>query len=131
MSFTLQGRPLFITNNLQKLRAQLRGETLTLETAGELRREISTDEIIPVPKMTFFDERLVRFALTGLKIVGALPVQAGICQVIAESFERIYRQNAENIGMLTSTNMRLIDRLQAGEVISIEESLNDRDALTG
>lgn len=56
-------------------------------------------------------------------------VYAGIRLVIAESFERIYRQNADNIGLLTSTDFGLIPRIQAGEEIDIEEILAGRDAL--
>ena len=47
---------------------------------------------------------------------------AGIRLVIAESFERIYRQNADNVGLLTSTDMGLVDRIQAGETIGLEET---------
>ncbi|MCT9114996.1 aconitase family protein [Cupriavidus gilardii] len=54
---------------------------------------------------------------------------AGIRLVIARSFERIYRQNADNIGLLTSTDFGLIPRLQAGEAIPLEELLAGRDAL--
>ncbi|MBG9387599.1 aconitase family protein [Caenimonas aquaedulcis] len=54
---------------------------------------------------------------------------AGIRLVIAESFERIYRQNADNIGLLTSTDMGLVARIQAGEDIAIEELLAGRDEL--
>lgn len=54
---------------------------------------------------------------------------AGIRLVIAESFERIYRQNADNIGLFTSTDMGLVDRIRRGERISIDELLADRDAL--
>ena len=35
---------------------------------------------------------------------------AGIRLVIAESFERIYRQNADNIGLFTSTDFGLVER---------------------
>jgi 3-isopropylmalate/(R)-2-methylmalate dehydratase large subunit len=54
---------------------------------------------------------------------------AGIRLVIAESFERIYRQNADNIGLFTSTDLGLVPRIQAGEAITIEELVADRDAL--
>ena len=54
---------------------------------------------------------------------------AGIRLVIAESFERIYRQNADNIGLFTSTDLGLVPRIEAGEVISVEELVKDRDAL--
>ena len=35
---------------------------------------------------------------------------AGVRLVIAESFERIYRQNADNVGLLTSTDFGVIAR---------------------
>lgn len=54
---------------------------------------------------------------------------AGIRLVIAESFERIYRQNADNIGLFTSTNFGLVERIRNGEAIPIDELLHDRDAL--
>lgn len=54
---------------------------------------------------------------------------AGIRLVIAESFERIYRQNADNIGLFTSTDLGLVDRIQRGEDIRLDELLQDRDAL--
>lgn len=54
---------------------------------------------------------------------------AGIQLVIAESFERIYRQNADNIGLFTSTDYGLVKRIERGEPISIEELLAGRDAL--
>jgi 3-isopropylmalate/(R)-2-methylmalate dehydratase large subunit len=54
---------------------------------------------------------------------------AGIRLVIAESFERIYRQNADNIGLFTSTDFGLVERLQRGEPIPVEELVAGRDAL--
>lgn len=54
---------------------------------------------------------------------------AGVRLVIAESFERIYRQNADNLGLFTSTDFGLIDRLQRGEAIAIDALLAGRDEL--
>jgi 3-isopropylmalate/(R)-2-methylmalate dehydratase large subunit len=54
---------------------------------------------------------------------------AGIRLVIAESFERIYRQNADNIGLFTSTDFGLLERIERGEAIPIEELLQGRDPL--
>jgi 3-isopropylmalate/(R)-2-methylmalate dehydratase large subunit len=54
---------------------------------------------------------------------------AGIRLVIAESFERIYRQNADNIGLFTSTDLGLVERIQAGQPITIDELVAGRDAL--
>ncbi|KWE89352.1 3-isopropylmalate dehydratase [Burkholderia territorii] len=55
---------------------------------------------------------------------------AGIRLVIAESFERIYRQNCHNLGIFTSTDFGLIDRIRRGEAIPIEEFTRGEDALT-
>ncbi|WP_159917673.1 aconitase family protein [Pantoea sp. 18069] len=54
---------------------------------------------------------------------------AGVRLVIAESFERIYRQNADNIGLFTSTDLGLVERIAAGEAIPLEELLAGRDTL--
>ncbi|MEP6723484.1 MAG: aconitase family protein, partial [Variovorax sp.] len=54
---------------------------------------------------------------------------AGVRLVIAESFERIYRQNADNIGLFTSIDFGLVARIQAGEAIPVEELVAGRNAL--
>ncbi|MBN3752360.1 3-isopropylmalate dehydratase [Paraburkholderia sp. Tr-20389] len=56
--------------------------------------------------------------------------RAGIRLVIAKSFERIYRQNADNLGLFTSTDFGLIERIQRGEAIDIEELVASRDSLS-
>ena len=55
---------------------------------------------------------------------------AGIRLVIAESFERIYRQNCRNRGILTSTDFGLIERIRRGESIPLEEFTRGEDELT-
>ncbi|MDR5823804.1 aconitase family protein [Caballeronia sp. LZ043] len=54
---------------------------------------------------------------------------AGIRLVIARSFERIYRQNADNLGLFTSTDFGLIERIRRGEAIDIDELVEGRDPL--
>ncbi|WP_238323239.1 aconitase family protein [Acidovorax sp. JHL-9] len=54
---------------------------------------------------------------------------AGVRLVIAESFERIYRQNADNIGLFTSTDFSLVGRIERGEAIAIRDLVQGRDAL--
>ena len=54
---------------------------------------------------------------------------AGVQLVIAESFERIYRQNADNIGLFTSTDFGLLDRIERGESITLAELVQGREAL--
>ena len=44
---------------------------------------------------------------------------AGISLVIAENIERIYRENCQNLGVLTSTDFSLIDRIRRGEPIPL------------
>ncbi|MGC7405991.1 aconitase family protein [Pandoraea pneumonica] len=57
-------------------------------------------------------------------------LSAGIRLIVAESFERIYQQNCDNIGILTTTDFGVLDRILAGEAIPITEFLKGRDALT-
>jgi len=57
-------------------------------------------------------------------------LSAGIRLVVAESFERIYQQNCANIGVLTTTDFSVLDRIIAGEAIAIDEFLVGRDELT-
>jgi len=55
---------------------------------------------------------------------------AGIQLLIAESFERIYRQNAQNLGLLTSTDFSLIPRIRRGEAIPLAEFTAGLDPVT-
>lgn len=157
-----QGRILYLTSDPSLIRRQLAGEQISQNEARNLRDDVSTDEITPVPNLTHYDEKLGRFPYTGFKAGDELPIGvdavksggfsvvvagkrygkgssrehsptaeklAGIRLVIAESFERIYRQNADNIGLFTSTDFGLIDRIQRGEAIPLEELLAGRDDL--
>jgi 3-isopropylmalate/(R)-2-methylmalate dehydratase large subunit len=54
---------------------------------------------------------------------------AGVQLVIAESFERIYRQNADNIGLFTSTDFGLLARIERGEHITLADLVQGREAL--
>ena len=55
---------------------------------------------------------------------------AGIRVVIAENIERIYKQNCQNLGLLTSTNFSLIDRIRGGEEIELSEFTAGEDEIT-
>jgi 3-isopropylmalate/(R)-2-methylmalate dehydratase large subunit len=55
---------------------------------------------------------------------------AGIQLVIAENIERIYKQNCQNLGVLTSTNFSLIDKIRAGEEIPLSEFTQGEDEIT-
>jgi 3-isopropylmalate/(R)-2-methylmalate dehydratase large subunit len=54
---------------------------------------------------------------------------AGVQLVIAESFERIYRQNADNIGLFTSTDFGLLERIERGEPIMLADLVHGREDL--
>src|SRR5919199_5054077 len=55
---------------------------------------------------------------------------AGIRLVIAENIERIYRENCQNLGLLTSTNFDLIEKIRRGEEIPLSEFTAGADAIT-
>jgi 3-isopropylmalate/(R)-2-methylmalate dehydratase large subunit len=55
---------------------------------------------------------------------------AGIQVAIAENIERIYKQNCQNLGLLTSTNFLLIDRIRSGEEIPLSEFTTGEDEIT-
>ncbi|MGA6988067.1 MAG: aconitase family protein [Terriglobales bacterium] len=55
---------------------------------------------------------------------------AGIQVAIAENIERIYKQNCQNLGLLTSTDFSLIDRIRGGEEIALSEFTAEEDEIT-
>jgi 3-isopropylmalate/(R)-2-methylmalate dehydratase large subunit len=55
---------------------------------------------------------------------------AGIQVVIAENIERIYKQNCQNLGVLTSTDFSLIDKIRGGEEIALSEFTAGEDEIT-
>ena len=55
---------------------------------------------------------------------------AGIKVVIAENIERIYKQNCQNLGVLTSTDFSLIEKIRAGEEIPLSEFTKGEDEIT-
>src|SRR5689334_6504298 len=57
-------------------------------------------------------------------------MSAGIQLVIAENIERIYKQNCQNLGLLTSTNFSLIDKIRAGQEIPLSEFTAGEDEIT-
>ena len=158
---TAFGALLFLSADPDRVRVQLARRAMSRAEAGDLRDDISTDEITPMPSLVHFDATLGRHAHTGFTAGGERPIgvdalrqagvgvlvagrrygkgssrehsplaerSAGVRLVIAESFERIYRQNADNLGLLTSTDLGLVDRLLAGESITVDEVLAGREA---
>ena len=121
---------------------------------------ISTDEITPGWVCYYYDETLGRYSLVGLRggtikpdavkdggfgvVVSGISkgcgssreqapyseLKAGIRIVIARSIEKIYRQNAQNIGLLTSTDFSLVPRLQRGDAIPMEEFTRGLDPIS-
>ncbi len=56
-------------------------------------------------------------------------LKAGIQLVIAKNIEKIYGQNCQNIGLLTSTDFSLLPRIERGEAIPIEEFTKGLDPI--
>ncbi|MGQ0712793.1 MAG: aconitase family protein [Gemmatimonadaceae bacterium] len=57
-------------------------------------------------------------------------MMAGIRLVIAENIERIYRENCQNLGVFTSTDLSLIERVRRGEEIALEEFTRDEGGIS-
>ncbi len=55
---------------------------------------------------------------------------AGVQLVIAESIERIYNENCQNLGLLTSTDFGLIERVRRGEEIPLAEFTEGEGEIT-
>ncbi len=150
-SVKFDGRFLFLYDDNEAIAAQIAGQDLPWQPGRPLVDNISTDELTPGWVCFHFDEALGEYPLVGLRggAIGHNDIKnggfgvivsgkskgcgssretapfseqaAGIRLVIAESLEKIYRNNCQNIGLLTSTDMGLIDRIAAGESIPLEE----------
>src|SRR4051812_2548275 len=55
---------------------------------------------------------------------------AGIQLVIAENIERIYKQNCQNLGVLTSTDFSLVDKIRSGIEIPLNVFTAGEDEIT-
>ncbi len=125
-----------------------------------LMSNISTDEITPGWVCFYYDETLGQYVYVGMRegavkkdevknggfavVVSGLSkgcgssretapfaeVAAGIKLVIAQSIEKIYGQNSQNIGLLTSTDFSLIDRIRRGEEIPLSEFTKGIDPIS-
>ena len=132
---------------------------LEFDPARPLVDNLSTDELTPGWVCYYYDETLARYCLVGLRggvvkkdaiAAGGFGVvvsgkskgcgssretapfselAAGVQLVIAESIEKIYGQNCQNIGLLTSTDFGLIERIERGEEIGIEEFTKGLDPI--
>ena len=125
-----------------------------------LMSNISTDEITPGWVCFYYDETLGQYVYVGMReaavkkdevkngdfavVVSGLSKgcgssretapyaekAAGIQLVIAKSIEKIYGQNSQNIGLLTSTDLRLVERIRAGAEISLAEFTDGLDPIS-
>lgn len=57
-------------------------------------------------------------------------LHAGIKVVVAESIERIYNENCQNLGVLTTNDFSMIERIKAGEEIQLSEFTDGKDEIT-
>ncbi len=57
-------------------------------------------------------------------------LMAGIRVVVAESIERIYNENCQNLGIVTTTDFGVIERIRRGEEILLEEFTRGKDTIT-
>jgi 3-isopropylmalate/(R)-2-methylmalate dehydratase large subunit len=57
-------------------------------------------------------------------------MSAGIKLVIAENIERIYKQNCQNLGVLTATDFSLIDKVRSSEEFPLTEFTQGEDEIT-
>lgn len=125
-----------------------------------LMSNISTDEITPGWVCFYYDETLGQYVYVGMRegavkkdevkaggfavVVSGLSKgcgssretapyaekAAGVQLVIAQSIEKIYGQNSQNIGLLTSTDFGLIDRIRNGEEIPLTEFTTGLDPIS-
>src|ERR1700754_4342021 len=125
-----------------------------------LMSNISTDEITPGWVCFYYDATLGQYVYVGMResavqkdevkngnfavVVSGLSKgcgssretapyaeqAAGIQLVIAKSIEKIYGQNSQNIGLLTSTDFGLIDRIRRNEDIPLTEFTKGLDPIS-
>ncbi len=154
------GRILYVTEDMAQLEAQLAGETLAFDPERRLVSNISTDELTPGWVCYYYDETLGRYCLLGLRggkvqkdsiknggfgviVSGSSKgcgssretapyseLVCGVRLVIAPTIEKIYRQNAQNIGLLTSTDLGLCARIERGETIPMAEFTRGLDPIS-
>src|SRR5882672_4208264 len=142
----------------ERLEAEL--ATRLLNDDLPLMSNISTDEITPGWVCFYYDETLSQYVFVGMReaavkkdevrnggfavVVSGLSKGcgssretapyaekwAGIQLVIAKSIEKIYGQNSQNIGLLTSNDFGLIARIRNGEEIPLREFTDGLDPIS-
>ncbi|HZG52763.1 MAG TPA: hypothetical protein VEZ40_11570, partial [Pyrinomonadaceae bacterium] len=136
------------------------GEDLPFDPERPLMNNISTDEITPGWVCFYYDETLGQYVYVGMReaavqkdevkqggfkvVVSGLSKgcgssretapyaerAAGLELVIARTIEKIYGQNSQNIGLLTSTDFGLIERIRRGEEIPLAEFTRGLDPIS-
>ena len=136
------------------------GEDLPFDPERPLMNNISTDEITPGWVCFYYDETLGQYVYVGMReaavqkdevkngnfkvVVSGLSKgcgssretapyaekAAGVELVIAKTIEKIYGQNSQNIGLLTSTDFGLIERIRRGEEIPLAEFTRGLDPIS-
>jgi 3-isopropylmalate/(R)-2-methylmalate dehydratase large subunit len=136
------------------------GEDLNFDPERPLMNNISTDEITPGWVCFYYDETLGQYVYVGMReaavqkdevknggfkvVVSGLSKgcgssretapyaerAAGVELVIARTIEKIYGQNSQNIGLLTSTDLQLVERIRRGEEIPLAEFTRGLDPIS-
>ncbi|MEX2528725.1 MAG: aconitase family protein [Gemmatimonadota bacterium] len=57
-------------------------------------------------------------------------LMAGIQVVVGESIERIYNENCQNLGILTTTDFAVLERIRSGEEIPLSVFTEGKDTIT-
>ena len=57
-------------------------------------------------------------------------ISAGIRVVVAENLERIYNQNCQNLGLLTSTDFQIAEDIRKGKAVPLSAFTAGKDAIT-
>jgi len=157
MALATGERLLFLTREPALVARQLAGDALSYSSELELASDVSTDEMAPAWGSYFYDERLGEHCLTGFRggaiglgavreggfgvlVAGAncgcgssretapyAQLLAGIRLVVAKSFGRIYRQNCQNIGLRTTTDLGVVERLARGETLEPDALVEGAD----
>jgi 3-isopropylmalate/(R)-2-methylmalate dehydratase large subunit len=133
---SFDGRVLFLSQDAGAMRRQLAGDYLTLDEAQPLLDNVTIEDVVPDLASVLRGGFAVAVAGHGYGRGAAGEAGphaerlAGIRLVVARSFERRYRRHCHHLGMLTSTDLGLVERIRNGETIPIEEFMRGADEAT-
>src|ERR671921_323813 len=124
------GRVLFLTEDVSLVRRQLEGgEDLEFDAERALINNISTDEVTQ-GGFGVVVSGLSKGCGSSRETAPFAEKAAGLELVIAKTIEKIYGQNCQNIGLLTSTDFGLVERIKRGEEIPLEEFTRGLDPIS-